>query len=249
MPQQHLMFGTPEPVKSGGVLFRQETASAESFFLTGDGNLIDLRVAVQFRVKDARAFVYNVREPEALVRSITLAAVRAAAATSGIDAVYTTARSGLEQQVARAVQEVLDRSGAGINVLSVHLLYVHPPEEVHDAFRDVASAQEDKLRTINRANTFAVEGVNQSQGEAAAMIEQALGFKEQRIRRAEGDAEAFAIRLDAYKRDPELTKFRLRLEAAEAVLPGAQKIVTPGAADVKNVDMWLFQPFTTGGRR
>jgi regulator of protease activity HflC (stomatin/prohibitin superfamily) len=184
------------------------------------------------------------------VRSVTLAALRNAVATSGIDAVYTTARAELENRVARSVQEVLDRYGAGIDVLSVRLLYVHPPEEVHDAFRDVASAQEDKLRTINRANTFAVEKVNESRGEAAAMIEQALGFKEERIRRAEGDAAGYAVRLDAYRQAPELTKFRLRLEAAEAVLPGAPKIVTPGAGDVKDLDMWLFQPFaTSSGRR
>ncbi len=73
----------------------------------------------------------------------------------------------VEQQVAQAIQSSLDTARAGIRVLSFHLLYVHAPSEVHDAFRDVASAQEDKLRTINRANTFAVETVNQAKGEAA----------------------------------------------------------------------------------
>ena len=99
----------------------------------------------------------------------------------------------------------------------MRLLYVHPPKEVHDAFRDVASAQENKLRTINRARTFAVEDVNRAEGEAAAVIEEALAFKEARILRAEGEAAGFGLQVDAYRRAPGLTRFRLQLETIEAV--------------------------------
>jgi regulator of protease activity HflC (stomatin/prohibitin superfamily) len=113
---------------------------------------------------------------------------------------------------------------------------------VHDAFRDVASAQEDKLRTINRASTFAVEEVNQADGEAAARIEEALGFKEARILRAEGDAAGFGRKIDAYRRAPELTTFRLQIEALEAVMPGVRKFIRPGADDLKEFDLWLLEP-------
>ena len=105
---------------------------------------------------------------------------------------------------------------------------MHPPDEVHDAFRDVASAQEDKLRTINRANIFAVETVNQAKGEAAAMIEQALAFKEQQILHAQGDAASFLLRLSAYRRAPELTKFRLQVETIEADAAGPAEIHPAG---------------------
>ena len=247
-PRQDLMFGTPAAARSGGTVFRREAAPEQSFFLTGDQNLIDLRFTLHYRVKDALAFAYRVKDPQALVRSTGLAAARAAAATSGIDAIYTTARSQLEGQIARAVQEILDRCHSGIEVVSVRLLYVHPPDAVHDAFRDVASAQEDKLRTVNRAETFAVEKVNQSKGEAAAMVEQALGFKSERISRAEGDAAGFLVRLRSYERAPELTKFRLRLEAAEAALTGAQKVITPGADVTRDIDMWLSRPFRQEGK-
>jgi regulator of protease activity HflC (stomatin/prohibitin superfamily) len=144
------------------------------------------------------------------------------------------------------VQELLDRYGAGVELMSVRLLYVHPPTEVHDAFRDVASAQEDKLRTINRAQTFAVEDVNQAQGEAAALIEEALAFQDERIRRAAGDASGFGLKVEAYRRAPELTRFRLQLETIEAVLPGVQKFVRPGADDVKEFDLWLLEPLGGG---
>jgi Cd2+/Zn2+-exporting ATPase len=232
----------PNAIKATGLWFEQQSVPEEAFLLAGDGNLIDLRFSVQYRVQDPVAFAYRMAEPEALVRSLTLAALRGIVATSSIDAVYTTERGAIEQRVREQVQAHLDAYGAGIGLLSVRLLYVHPPQEVHDAFRDVASAQEDKLRTINRASTFAVEEVNQADGEAAARIEEALGFKEARILRAEGDAAGFGRKIDAYRRAPELTTFRLQIEALEAVMPGVRKFIRPGADDLKEFDLWLLEP-------
>lgn len=242
------VFGSiPLPQQAAsGVWFQRDTTPGDSFLLTGDGNLIDLRSTAQYRVKDALAFAYQLAEPEALVRSTILAALRSAVATRAIDEVYTTAREEIERETREAAQSMLDRYRAGIEVLAVSLLYDHPPDEVHNAFRDVASALEDKLRTINLANVFAVEKINQAKGEAAAMTEGALAFKEQRIAGAEAGADAFALRLEAYKRAPELTQFRLQLETLEDVLPGMRKIVRPGAGDVKDFDIWLLQPIGSG---
>ena len=239
-----LSFGSnPAPQQAAsGVWFQKETTLGDSFLLTGDGNLIDLRSTAQYRVNDAFAFAYHIAEPEALVRSTILAALRRAVATRAIDAVYTTAREEIERETRAAAQSMLDRYGAGIEVLSVNLLYDHPPDEVHDAFRDVASALEDRLRTINLANVFAVEKINQATGEAAAMTEGSLAFKDQRIAGAQADADAFALRLEGYSQAPQLTKFRLQLETLEDVLPGMRKFVRPGAGDVKDFDMWLVQP-------
>jgi HflK protein len=246
--RSRLAFGSnPAPQQAAsGVWFQKETTSGDSFLLTGDGNLIDLRSTGQYRINDALAFAYHLAEPEALVRSTILAALRGAVATRAIDAVYTTAREEIERETRAAAQSMLDRYQAGIEVLSVSLLYDHPPDEVHNAFRDVASALEDKLRTINLANVFAVEKINQAKGEAAAMTEGALAFKEQRIAGAQADADAFALRLEAYEHAPELTKFRLQLETLEDVLPGTRKFVRPGAGDVKDFDIWLLQPIGSG---
>jgi len=225
-----------------GAWFQKEAGPEEPFLLTGDGNLIDLRWAVQYRVKDALAYAYRVAEPGALVRSVALAALRSVAARTGIDALYTAERSGVEQNVKQSLQGTLDETGSGVEIISFQLLYVHPPAEVHDAFRDVASSQEDKLRTINRANTFAVETVNQAKGEAAAMIEQAQALKQQQVLHAQGDADNFTLKLGAYRRAPELTKFRLQVESIEETLPGLQKFIMPDARDIKDFDMWLLQP-------
>jgi HflK protein len=245
--RSRLAFGSnPAPQQASGVWFQKETAPGDSFLLTGDSNLIDLRSTAQYRVNDALAFAYHLAEPEALVRSTILAALRGAVATRAIDAVYTTAREEIERETRAAAQSMLDRYQAGIEVLSVSLLYDHPPDEVHDAFRDVASSLEDKLRTINLANVFAVEKINQAKGEAAAMTEGALAFKEQRIAGAQADADAFVLRLEAYEHAPGLTKFRLQLETLEDVLPGMRKFVRPGSGDVKDFDMWLVQPLGSG---
>jgi HflK protein len=240
-------FGSiPLPQPASGVWFQRDTTPGDSFLLTGDGNLIDLRSTAQYRVKDALAFAYQLAEPELLVRSTILAALRSAVATRAIDEVYTTAREEIEREARDAAQTMLDRYRAGIEVVAVNLLYDHPPEEVHNAFRDVASALEDKLRTINLANVFAVEKINQAKGEAAAMTEGALAFKEQRITGAQAGADAFGLRLEAYQRAPALTKFRLQLETLEDVLPGMRKFVRPGAGDVKDIDIWLLQPIGSG---
>jgi HflK protein len=207
---------------ASGVWFQRDTTPGDSFLLTGDGNLIDLRSTAQYRVKDALAFAYQLAEPEPLVRSTILAALRSAVATRAIDEVYTTAREEIERETREAAQSMLDRYRAGIEVLAVSLLYDHPPDEVHNAFRDVASALEDKLRTINLANAFAVDKINQAKGEAAAMTEGALAFKEQRIAGAQAGADAFALRLEAYKRAPELTQFRLQLETLETFCRAAR---------------------------
>jgi len=229
-----------------GTWFQKEPTPEEPYLLTGDGNLIDLRWAVQYRVNDPMAVAFNIAEPESFVRASALAALRGVVARTGIDAIYTSERSGVEDEAERALQAMLDRAHTGVEVIAIQLLYVHPPDEVHDAFRDVASAQEDKQRTIHRANIFAIEAVNQAKGEAAAMIEDALGFQEQQILRADGDAAGFLLRVHAYRHAPELTRFRLQVETLEATLPGLQKFVRPGAADLKDFDMWLLQPVGAG---
>jgi HflK protein len=242
--RSRLAFGSsPAPENAtAGVWFAKETAAEDAALLTGDNNLIDVQSSVRYQVKSGLAYAYNLAEPDALLRTTIRAALRSVIATRAIDAIYTAARDEIERAARDTAQGMLDHYQAGIEILSIRLLYVHPPAAVHDAFRDVASAQEDKQRTINLANAFAAEKVNKAKGEAAAMTEAAAAFKEQRIAAASADANAFALQLDAYRRAPELNKFRLQIEALEDVLPGVRKFVLPGAGDVKDLDIWLLRP-------
>jgi HflK protein len=231
--------GTPA---EGGMWFQKVAAPDDSYLLTGDANLIDLRTAVEYRVKDARSYAYGLADPQALMRSTVRTALRGVVASRPIDDVYTSGRADIERRTREHAQIMLDRYRSGMEIVSFRLLYDHPPDEVHDAFRDVASAQEDKLRTINLANVFAVEKINQARGDAAGAREAAQAYKDQRVAAARADAAAFLLRMDAWKRAPELTQFRLQMESIESVLPGVRKLIRPGAGDVRDFDLWLLQP-------
>jgi HflK protein len=227
--------------------FQKTKVADESLLLTGDVNLIEVAFTVEYQVKDPVAFVYNVADGDAVVRSVTIGTLRAVLATMTVDAVYTTKRDAIEQRLVHDAQRLLDTYRVGVRLVAVNLLSVHAPEEVHAAFRDVASAQEDKVLIVNRATTFAQESVNLAEGDAAAMIEAARGFKDEKILQADGDALAFTLREHEHRRAPGLTRFRLHLEALEETLPAAQKIVRPGRTDVKDFDLWLVQP--SGGKK
>ncbi|WP_235976849.1 FtsH protease activity modulator HflK [Bradyrhizobium archetypum] len=240
----------PEAIKAKGSWFQREVLEGESFLLTGDANLIDLRSTVQYRVKDPVAYVTNLAEPDALVRSVTRAALRSVIATQRIDALLTNARAEVEARLHEFVQARLDGLNAGIALVSVCLVYVHAPQEAHDAERDVASAQEDKLRTINRAKGFAAEEVNEAKGEAAATVEGALAVQEEQVRRARGEALAFSLQVEAFRQAPELAAFRLQIETIEDVLPKVHKLVRPKASAIKDFDFWLLEPpISAGGNR
>jgi HflK protein len=215
----------------------------EALLLTGDGNIIDISAAAQYRVKDAVAYAYNIADPDTLVRSVTLSVLREVIGTMPMDTIPTAERGTIERVGMRRAQDLLDGYQSGLQMVSLRLLSVHAPEEVHRAFRDVASAQEDKLHTINRAQTFAEEKVNLAEGQAAAVREEAAAFSDEKVLRAEGDALAFSLRAHAYQEAPNLTHFRLHLEAAEEVLPQVQKFLRPGTSDVKDLDLWLLEPF------
>ena len=246
----YTLVGPRDPVPAGGTVgfgYRREKVTEESFLLTGDENIIDVAFTVQYRVEDPIAFAFDLSDPESVVRSVAVSALRAIIATLPVDVIYSNGRDEVERDARGKVQAKLDAYRAGVRVLGVNVLSVHAPEEVHAAFRDVASAQEDRILVIDRATTFAQESVNLAAGEAAALIESALAAKEQRILQAEGDAEAFGLRERAFRRSPDLTRFRLHVEALEEVLPKTQKILRPGRKDLRDFDLWLLEP--PGSRR
>ena len=241
----YTLVGPRDPVPQRGTVgfgYRKEKIAEESFLITGDENIIDLAFTVQYHVKDPVAFAFDASDPDGVVHSVAVSALRAIIATLPVDVIYSTGRDEVERDARRTIQGKLDAYGVGVRVVGVNVLSVHAPEEVHAAFRDVASAQEDRILIIDRATTFAQEAVNLADGEAAAMVESALAFKEQRILQAEGDARAFSLRERAYRRSPDLTTFRLHVEALEEVLPKTQKILRPGRKDLREFDLWLLEP-------
>ncbi|MBO5489949.1 FtsH protease activity modulator HflK [uncultured Desulfovibrio sp.] len=194
------------------------TIPEEASMLTGDENIVNVQFSVQYKISDAVAYLFNVSAPTALVRNAAEAAMREVIGNSQIDSAITDGKLKIQSEATQLLQTVLDRYGAGIQVLAVQLQDVHPPQEVIDAFKDVASAREDKSRIINEAEAYRNELLPKARGQAAAMRNEAEAYSATRVRNAEGEAERFdALRVE-YEKAPKVTEQRLYYETVEDVL-------------------------------
>lgn len=207
------------------------TIPEEASMLTGDENIVNVQFSVQYKISDPVQYLFNVSAPTALVRNAAEAAMREVIGNSQIDSAITDGKLKIQSEATQLLQQVLNRYGAGIQVLAVQLQDVHPPHEVIDAFKDVASAREDKSRIINEAEAYRNELLPKARGQAAAMLNQAQAYSATRIRNAEGEAARFdALRLE-YEKAPAVTKQRLYYEAMEEILAGAgEKVLMDGGA-------------------
>ena len=199
----------------------------ESLMLTGDENIVDAEMIVQYKIKDPVAYLFNIMAPELTVRAAAEASLRTVVGRNKIDETLTTGKFKIQEETKSQLQAILDKYESGIHVVAVQLQDVSPPKEVIGAFKDVASAKEDKNRMINQAEGYRNDVIPKARGEAEAMIRDAEGFREARIKRSEGDAEKFTTILKEYRKAKSITRKRLYLETMEKVLPGIEKIVVP----------------------
>ena len=201
------------------------TVPEEASMLTGDENIVNVQFSVQYKISDPVDYLFNVTAPAALVRNAAEAAMREVIGNSLIDSAITDGKLKIQGDATHLLQTVLDRYGAGIQVLAVQLQDVHPPHEVIDAFKDVASAREDKSRIINEAEAYRNELLPKARGQAAAMGNEAAAYSATRMRNAEGDASRFdALRIE-HDKAPKVTEQRLYFEAVEDILSNANEKV------------------------
>ena len=203
------------------------TVEKESLMLTGDENIVDAEMIVQYKIKDPVSYLFKIVQPELTVREAAEASLRTVVGRNSIDETLTTGKFTIQEETKLQLQSILDNYESGIHVVAVQLQDVSPPKEVIGAFKDVASAKEDKNRMINQAEGYRNDVIPKARGEAEAMIRDAEGFKESRIKRAEGDAAKFTTILKEYKKAKSITEKRLYLETMEKVLPGIEKIIIP----------------------
>ena len=203
------------------------TVEKESLMLTGDENIVDAEMIVQYKIKDPVAYLFNIVEPELTVREAAEASLRTVVGRNKIDETLTTGKFTIQEETKFQLQSILDLYESGIHVVAVQLQDVSPPKEVIGAFKDVASAKEDKNRMVNQAEGYRNDLIPKARGEAEAMIRAAEGFRESRIKRAEGDAAKFTTILQEYRKAKSITEKRLYLETMEKVLPGIEKIIIP----------------------
>ena len=194
-----------------------QTVERESLMLTGDENIVDAEMIVQYRIKDPVAYTFNFIEPELTVREASEASLRTVVGRHNIDQALTSGKFMIQEETKELVQSILDKYSTGILVVAVQLQDVSPPEQVIAAFKDVASAKEDKNRMVNQAEGYRNDVIPKARGEAQARIREAEGYKQARIARAEGDVAKFSAILKEYRKAKGVTETRMYLETGKGV--------------------------------
>jgi len=207
------------------------TIEQESLMLTGDENIVDAELIVQYKIKDPIDYLFNFIGPELTLREASEASLRTVVGRHNIDEALTSGKLMIQEETKELLQITLDKYETGVIVVAVQLQDVSPPKQVIDAFKDVASAKEDKNRMINEAEGYRNDIIPKARGEAQAMIREAEGFRESRIKRAEGDVAKFKAIVKEYNKAKDVTKERLYLEAMEEILPGIDKYIVPNGED------------------
>ena len=201
------------------------TVRHRASMLTRDENIIQVELAVQYRIKNAENYLFQVRNPDNTLKEITESALREVIGSIPMDEFLTGGRGEIVQQTKSITQDISDQYGTGIILTSVNLQDPQPPEEVQGAFEDVIKAREDQVRFKNQAEAYALDIVPKARGDAARMREAANAYRDQVIARAEGETSRFSQTLAEYEKAPEITRKRLYLETMEYVLANNSKVL------------------------
>lgn len=244
-------------VRRAEIGFRSERGAntatpGESLMLTGDENIVDVQLFVQYLVQDPEKFLFRARGPEQALRSSAEVALRAAVGQNAIDYTMTEGRVEVQDRVKKQLQELLDLYGTGLLATEARLLVVDPPKEVKEAFHDVVRAWEDRERLIKEAEGYAEGIVPKARGEAVQMLRVAEAYREQRVIRARGDADRF-VRIHAeYQKAEAVTRDRLFLEMVDRVLPRTRTVVVDSRGDrggvVPLLPLGTFFPVEPGSK-
>jgi len=201
------------------------TVSHRDKMLTKDENIIQVELAVQYQVKDAKDYLFHVRDPDFSLQEATESALREVIGGITMDDFLSGGRGTIVQQTKELTQEMLDKYRTGLVLTSVNLQDPQPPEAVQGAFEDAIKAQEDEQRYKNQAEAFALDILPRARGDATRKREAAMAYREQVIAKAEGEASRFLQTLKEYEKAPDVTRKRLYLDTMETVLSNTSKVI------------------------
>ena len=198
----------------------------ERLMLTGDENLVEVAARIHYRVADAAAFAFATADPALLVEASAERSLRTVLAGHSLDDVLTGERAGIEKAWQTHLAALLESLGAGVEVVSATVQDAHPPLDVVDAFRDAASALEQRETLIDEAEGYALERLPIARGEARRQLLEAEAYRTHRVEAGRGESERFEMRAGAYRRANDLHRFRLQLRTIEGSLAGKPKLIT-----------------------
>ena len=204
---------------------RYQDVPIESLMLTGDENIANIKFIVQYKITDAAAYLFNVAQQEKTVRDAAEAAIREVSGKSRIDEILTAGKFKVQEATKALQQQILDKYRCGFTIVAVQLQDVQPPDQVIDAFKDVASAKEDKIKYINDAEGYRNDILPKAKGKASEVVNEAIAYRASKINHAKGDANRFLSILEEYSKAKEVTAKRLYLDTMEKIMKGANKIV------------------------
>ena len=214
------------------------TARNNSKMLTSDENIVVMSIEIQYNIKNAQDFAFEVRDPDLTLQQTAETAIREVVGNNDMDLIITEGRAVVGSATKEIMQQILDNYGTGINVVTVNMDEAQPPEEVQDAFEDAIKAREDEQRIINEANAYRNGVVPQARGEGQGLLEQAQAYKTRVVKSALGETSRFNQLLAEYQRAPEVTRERIYLDTIESVMFRSPKVMI----DIPNGNNLLFLP-------
>lgn len=222
-----LSFRLPRPVETVDKVNVGQVRSIthKALMLTQDENIVDVEVAVQWRIGSATDYLFNVLSPAGTLRQVTESVVREVIGKSKLDFVLTEGRSEIAGRIQEITQQTLNDYASGIHISTVEMQPAKPPEEVKAAFDDAIKAREDEQRLVNEAEAYRNDIIPKARGSAARLREEANGYKSRVISKAEGEASRFEQLLTEYQRAPKVTRERLYLDTIESVFSNTNKVL------------------------
>lgn len=209
---------------------RTRIVPQESLMLTGDMNILSVEFIVQYKINNARDYLFNVAGIEGTIHKSAEAAMREVIGSSKIDEALTVGKAQIQQDTEDLLQKILDEYKGGVQIATIQLQDVNPPEQVAGAFKDVASAKEDREKLINQAHGYRNDILPKAKGEAAEAVNQAKGYAQARITRAEGEASHFLQTLKEYNQAKDVIGKRVYIETMEEVLSKTEKVILDSKA-------------------
>ncbi len=230
----------PWPIEAQQIVNTQEFLSFtdRTRMLTQDAALVDIKMSVQYRRTDARAFVFNIVEPERTLGEAAESAIRESVGQSQLEFVLEKGRQDITQRTKQLIQHTLDGYKAGLEIISVNLEDVNVPEQVANSQKDAIKAREDKDRIRVEADTYSNKLLPRARGDAQRQLLDAEAYRQQVVAQAEGESSRFAQLLAAYEKAPAVTRQRLYIETMERVYGNAPKVIV----DVKGTGNTIYLP-------
>ncbi|MGA7863180.1 MAG: FtsH protease activity modulator HflK, partial [Stellaceae bacterium] len=221
----------------------------EALMLTGDENIVDINFTVFWVIKNAQAYLFNIRDPDATVKSAAESAMREVVGETPIAQALSEGRGKIETDTQHLLQSILDTYGAGIELTQLQLLKVDPPAPVIDAFRDVQRALADRERLRNEAESYRNDIVPRARGDAVRITQEAEAYRQEIIARSQGDADRFLSVYHAFTAAQDVTLQRLYLETMEEILKNSNKVIIDKSAQGESgVLPYLPLPALGGGQ-